>query len=248
MFKAIYSRDQQSLERLATDAINSQDPSQDALILLSLDHLFEDITKFTLVTHENAVHCMGLFFQYTLRMYHLLAPPTDNLERSRPSPSGSRLIQKLFAVHPSKSRINHITLPHGTYLHQCYQVKEVVGITTEQDTEDDVHYWAFDNVFRKHIGHHLFQRVRQQVEVFFGLDERNRYRRTAFAFKIFEPCLTATVSNRRCIRLDCTHVHSLDIPWYNRRLCIVLHQILILDMAQSVCNWYTFKERQLERQ
>lgn len=210
-----------------TDPVQQKYPKP--LSMLTLDHFFADMSSIALTTQEEALRCMSLFLQYT-RLVH------DSI--AQPRPDCADLIRKIF-VHGMSSD-EHLLIRRGSYLHRWYV--EETDATDEADL--DVELAKFVQILCTFLGKRLWNRVQAQHRIISGLDGRH-YVRDTYALQLFDPCpVAAQSSDGKCLRRNCSLVHTFDVPWFNRRLGVYLHQMMILDMAQTAYpSFYEFPTR-----
>lgn len=235
VFSAIYNSDRQALEKHVISMVNpEQCQYPKPLALLALDHLFEDITTVTLNTQDDVARGMFLFLQYTRLMQEIIC---------HPEPSQSDLCQKVFAVRPQSD--HSAVLPRGTYLYQRYMAEtEATDDTVGADA--CVESAVFNQGFQFYLRERLWHRVQSQLDIFSGIE---RYRMAADSvLQLLEPCPNVGMSrDGRCVLPGCTLAHTLDATWFNRRLRVYLHQIMVLDVAHKQCEAYEFPVRIKER-
>lgn len=212
-------------------------PYPEPLALLALDHLFEEIVTVALNTQDDVTRCMFLFLQYTRLMHKSI---------SQLRPAQDDFCQKVFAVCSESG--DRAVLPRGTYLHQCYITEKGETDNTDDLIREDacVEFSTFNQRFRLYLRERLWHRVQSQLETLVGMD--GRLLRVDSALQLLEPCLSVGMSrDGRCALASCALAHTLDVAWFNRRLSVCLHQIMILDIAHKHCVAYQFPARIRER-
>ncbi|KAJ6456165.1 hypothetical protein C8R45DRAFT_1187129 [Mycena sanguinolenta] len=134
------------------------------------------------------------------------------------------LVQKLFGC--IRQGENDFLIPTGTFLYSALcRLNHVALLRSTVEESIVLDGWELREVYHEALKERLRLRVLQENEV---------CRRT----RAFSPCLTYSVFDGHCNRVDCPHEH-LPAPTheeYNLRVRIHLQQILILQTGQFVVS------------
>ncbi|KAJ7222624.1 hypothetical protein GGX14DRAFT_558715 [Mycena pura] len=212
MFQAICQRDLSKLEALG-QLLEEENPGA---ALLCLDHCFTSPPKIQALSVDGVAQQLRAFFRYVklLNTFTWADPSTNSV------------VKRLFGY--VRQGENSFSIPEGTFLHKilCQQNHPACRRSVEGRV-------VLDSSELRDVFHQtLKDRLRHRV-----LQENDTCKRT----KAFSPCLTFSVFEGNCNRVDCPHEHIaaalINVQHYNSRVRIHLLQILILQtVVQYIDN------------
>ncbi|KAJ6519176.1 hypothetical protein C8R45DRAFT_1204389 [Mycena sanguinolenta] len=210
MFQAIRRRELSELQELG-EAFETSNP---AAALLCFDHCFTNPPKIQALRVDGVAKELQAFFGY-IKLLNLF---------TWADPCNQPLAETLFGY--IRQGENDFLIPRGTFLYSVLRALDHPAFLRSTIEEHVV----LDGAELREVYHEtLKERLRLRV-----LQENEVCRRT----RAFSPCLTYSVFDGHCNRVDCPHEH-LPAPTreeYNLRVRIHLQQILILQSGQFVIS------------
>ncbi|KAJ7237490.1 hypothetical protein B0H12DRAFT_1238227 [Mycena haematopus] len=210
MFQAISCREFSKLQRLG----ESFETTNPAAALLCLDHCFINPPKIQALRVDGVAKELHVFLAY-VKLLNLF---------TWADPCNHPLAQKLFGY--MRQGENDFLIPAGSFLYSTLRKLDHPAFLRSTGEENIV----LDGSELSEVYHEtLKERLRLRV-----LQENEMCKKT----RAFSPCLTYSVFDGHCNRVDCPHEH-LPAPTreeYNLRVRIHLQQILVFQTGQFVVS------------